>query len=224
MNDPFTRGYREVKKFIKICKLGKRNKRCFSNKKTKRVFSTTKSKSLSHRNSDLSINFTLKKWVFIDGCKLYIQYHLNSFILRIEFFFKFPISVFFLFSSTFYLLSISTHFPSRFELLLWFKWLFYGSFIRFFSYSFSRTNWSILNFNLLIYVLYRLMDSSKDISENFTVYIYDIFNSSWFFLRNYLFSFTKHSIFYLILLFSSAYFSNYFFNLDMYSSISFFYS
>ena len=135
MNDPFTRGYREVKKFIKICKLGKRNKRCFSNKKAKRVLSTTKSKSLSHRNSQMNINFTLKKWVFIDECKLYIQYHLNSFILRTEFFFRFPISVLFRFSSTLYLLSItSTHFPSRFELLLWFKWTFYGIFIRFFNY------------------------------------------------------------------------------------------
>ena len=60
VNDPFIRGYKQVKTFIKVCKLTKRSNRCLSNKKVKRHYSATKSKSLS--SVDMEINLKLKKW------------------------------------------------------------------------------------------------------------------------------------------------------------------
>ena len=34
INDPFSRGYKDVKKFIRVCKLANRPVRCFSQRKT----------------------------------------------------------------------------------------------------------------------------------------------------------------------------------------------
>ena len=62
LNDPFIRGNKTIKKFIRVCKLGNRNIRYLSNQKKKRVPSTTRSKSLSDQVSDMEINFKLKKF------------------------------------------------------------------------------------------------------------------------------------------------------------------
>ena len=59
VNDPFTRGYKDVKKFIRICKLGNQRIRSFSQRKCTSTTAISRVKS-HEKNEKVSTSIRLK--------------------------------------------------------------------------------------------------------------------------------------------------------------------
>ena len=63
MNDPFTRGSKQIKRFIKICKYGDKYKRTYSSRKYTENTTITRSASLKKFDSTIRVNVRdWKKW------------------------------------------------------------------------------------------------------------------------------------------------------------------